>query len=127
MAGPGVKKFEFPDLQVVHVLGFNISPDNPVTGMYGLLRDELNFDISKVWNCSGRTQTKIVELLVVKSAVKEFFKAFEGNSFGLIAKISERILKTDEETMQSKSTHILYQYDMELQSFCSGMNAMSGN
>jgi hypothetical protein len=53
------------DLKVVHVRGFKVSPDNLVTVLRDLIREEFNFDTSSIWYLSGRAYTQIVELVVV--------------------------------------------------------------
>lgn len=82
-AAPGTVKQLMPDLQIVHVRGFNVSTDNPVTVLRDLIRDDLKFDTNFIWNLSGRTHTQIVELTVVKTEVPALMRAFAENKFGL--------------------------------------------
>jgi hypothetical protein len=72
-----------PDLKVVHVRGFKVSPDNLVTVLRDLIREEFNFDTSSIWYLSGRAYTQIVELVVVKA--QSYCLSFDlvGNTFGL--------------------------------------------
>ncbi len=76
-------RMELPDLKVVHVRGFKVSPDNPVTVLRDLIREEFHFDTSSIWNLSGRAYTQIVELVVVKAQVPALLASFVGNTFGL--------------------------------------------
>ena len=82
-AAPGTVKPVMPDLQIVHVRGFNVSLENPVTVLRDLIRDDLKFDTSSIWNLSGRTHTQIVELTIVKTEVPALIRAFTDNKFGL--------------------------------------------
>jgi hypothetical protein len=76
-------RLELPDLKVVHVRGFKVSPDNPVTVLRDLIREEFHFDTSSIWNLSGRAYTQIVELVVVKAQVPALLAAFVDNKLGL--------------------------------------------
>jgi hypothetical protein len=57
--------------------------ENPVTVLRDLIRDDLKFDTSSIWNLSGRTHTQIVELTIVKTEVPALIRAFTDNKFGL--------------------------------------------
>jgi hypothetical protein len=76
-------RLDLPDLKVVHVRGFKVSPDNPVTVLRDLIREEFHFDTSSIWNLSGRANTQIVELVVVKAQVPALLAAFVNNKLGL--------------------------------------------
>lgn len=84
----GTRRVDLPDLKVVHVRGFNVSPENPVTVLRDLIREEFQFDTSAIWNLSGRDYTQIVEMVVVKDHVPALLASFAGNKFDLVISTS---------------------------------------